>query len=147
VFLASIGFVAVALVPSLKYPANPPAIGNPATIGIRTGAYFLMMAISIAATGLCLQFGRRLTNRFGLWNGSLLVAAVFIVLVSVLARMLPVIDEVPAGFPADVLWNFRLASWGIQVVLWASLGLLFGWLTERDQRWSRLNGLGCLSEP
>jgi predicted cobalt transporter CbtA len=147
VFLASIGFVAVALVPSLKYPANPPAIGNPATIGIRTGAYFLMMAISIAAAGLCMQFGRRLTNRFGLWNGSLLVAAVFIVLVSVLARMLPVIDEVPAGFPAEVLWNFRLASWGIQVVLWASLGLLFGWLTERDQRWSRLSGLSCLSEP
>lgn len=73
VFLASIGFVAVAFVPSLKYPANPPAIGNPATIGIRTGAYFLMVAISIAATVLCLQFSRRLTRRFGLWNGSLLV--------------------------------------------------------------------------
>jgi hypothetical protein len=49
-----------------------------------------------------------------------------------------VIDEVPAGFPADVLWNFRLAAWGIQVVLWASIGLLFGWLTERDRRWSRV---------
>jgi hypothetical protein len=139
VFLASIGFVAVAFVPSLKYPANPPAIGNPATIGIRTGAYFLMVAISIAATVLCLQFSLRLTRRFGLWNGSLLVAAIFVVLVSVLARTLPVIDEVPAGFPADVLWNFRLASWGIQIVLWGSLGLLFGWLTERDRRWSRLS--------
>jgi hypothetical protein len=61
---------------------------------------------------------------------------IFVVLVSVIARMLPVIDEVPAGFPADVLWNFRLAAWGIQVVLWASIGLLFGWLTERDRRWS-----------
>ena len=139
VFLASIGFVAVAFVPSLKYPANPPAIGNPATIGIRTGAYFLMVAISIAATVLCLQFSRRLTRRFGLWNGSLLVAAIFVVLVSLLARILPVIDEVPAGFPADVLWNFRLASWGIQVVLWGSLGLLFRWLTERDRFWSRLS--------
>jgi hypothetical protein len=53
-------------------------------------------------------------------------AAIFVVLVSVFARMLSVIDEVPAGFPADVLWNFRLASWGIQVVLWGLLGLLFG---------------------
>jgi hypothetical protein len=139
VFLASIGFVAIAFVPSLKYPANPPAIGNPATIGIRTGAYFLMMAISIAATALCLQLGRRLTRKFGLWNASLLVAGIFIALVSLLARVLPVIDEVPAGFPADVLWNFRLVAWGIQVVLWASLGLLFGWLTERDRRWSRLS--------
>jgi hypothetical protein len=137
--LASIGFVTVAFVLSLKYPANPPAIGNPATIGIRTGAYVLMVAISIAATVLCLQFSSRLTRRFGLWNGSLLVAAIFVVLVSVLARMLAVIDEVPAGFPADVLWNFRLASWGIQVVLWGLLGLLFGWLTERDRRWPRLS--------
>jgi predicted cobalt transporter CbtA len=137
--LASIGFAAVAFVPSLKYPANPPAIGNPATIEIRTGAYFLMVAISIAATALCLQFSRRLTRRFGFWNGSLLVAAIVVVLVSVLARMLPVIDEGPAGFPADVLWNFRLASWGIQAVLWGLLGLLFGWLTERDRLWSRLS--------
>ena len=137
-FLASIGFVAIAFVPSLKYPANPPAIGNPETIGVRTGAYFLMMAISIAATVLCLQFSRRLTRKFGLWNGSLLAVGIFVVLVSVIARMLPVIDEVPAGFPADVLWNFRLAAWGIQVVLWASIGLLFGWLTERDRRWSRV---------
>ena len=42
-----------------------------------------------------------------------------------------VVDEVPEHFPATVLWQFRLAALGTQLVLWATLGLLFGWLTER----------------
>ena len=35
-FAAFAGYVAVALVPFLKYPANPPAVGNGDTIGDRT---------------------------------------------------------------------------------------------------------------
>jgi len=138
-FLAAIGFMAIVFVPSLKYPANPPAIGNPETIGVRTAAYFLMIVISIAAMVLCLQVSRRLIRRVGAWNGTLIAAAIFVVSVSLIARFLPVINEVPVGFPADVLWRFRLAAWGIQVVFWASLGLLFGWLTERDRRWSAVS--------
>src|SRR3984957_7715952 len=34
--LAAISFVTIVLVPNLKYPANPPAVGNPETIGLRT---------------------------------------------------------------------------------------------------------------
>jgi len=41
--------VALYIVPNLKYPANPPSVGEPETIGMRTGFYFLMMLISIAA--------------------------------------------------------------------------------------------------
>ena len=47
--LAASGFVAVYLVPYLKYPANPPAVGNPDTIGTRTGLYFVMIVLSIIA--------------------------------------------------------------------------------------------------
>ena len=39
----------------------------------------------------------------------------------------------PADFPADVLWRFRLASLGLQVVLWSTIGLVFGVLAERSQ--------------
>src|SRR5580698_1684810 len=39
--LALLGFVTIVLVPQLKYPANPPAVGNPETIGIRTATFFL----------------------------------------------------------------------------------------------------------
>jgi predicted cobalt transporter CbtA len=45
--------------------------------------------------------------------------------------MLPPINEVPDGFPAMVLWQFRIASLGMQLVMWTTIGLLFGRLTER----------------
>jgi predicted cobalt transporter CbtA len=134
-FLAGLGFVAITLVPSLKYPANPPAVGNPDTIGIRTGAYFLMIFVSIAATVLCLKLSGPLIRKFGDWNGVLAAGAIFLGIVAVIGFFLPSIDEVPAGFPADVLWRFRLASWALQLMLWTAIGLLFGWLTERQSPW------------
>jgi len=134
--LAAFGFLTLVFVPTLKYPANPPAVGNPETIGIRTAAFFLMILISILAMVASIRIARSLTRRFGLWNATLLAAAVFAILIAACAHFLPTINEVPPTFPADVLWRFRLASWGLQAILWAALGLLFGWLTERDPHWS-----------
>jgi predicted cobalt transporter CbtA len=130
--LAGAGFVAIVLVPTLKYPANPPSVGNPETIGLRTAAFFLLIVFSIAALVLAVQAGRWLHRRYGAWNASLVAAALFVVVVGVVTRLFPAIDEVPAAFPATLLWQFRLASLGAQVVMWTTLGLLFGWLTERD---------------
>src|SRR2546427_652732 len=42
VVLAAVGFLAVYLVPLVKYPANPPAVGDPETIGRRSALYLLM---------------------------------------------------------------------------------------------------------
>jgi predicted cobalt transporter CbtA len=133
--LAGMGFVAIVLVPTLKYPANPPSVGNPETIGVRTGAFFLLIAVSIAAMVFSIQTGRRLHNRYGLWNASLLAAGLFIVVVSIVSHFLPEFNEVPAGFPVTLMWRFRIAALEMQVVMWTTLGLLFGWLTERDGRW------------
>jgi hypothetical protein len=130
--LAGLGFVAIVLVPELKYPANPPSVGSPETIGVRTAAFFLLIAFSIAAMVFALQIRRGLSARFGEWNGSLIAAGIFVVVVSGVAHFFPVIDEVPKGFPAGLLWQFRVDALGIQVVLWGVLGVLFGWLTERE---------------
>ena len=130
--LGVLGYVAVVLVPNLKYPANPPAVGSPETIGARTGAYFLLIAVSIAAMVFSLQMRRGFAKRFGEWNGSLLAAALFVSVVSVVAHFLPMVDEVPAGFPVTLMWKFRVAALEIQAVLWGTLGLGFGWLTERE---------------
>jgi predicted cobalt transporter CbtA len=136
--LAGMGFIAIALVPNLKYPANPPAVGDPETIGVRTAAFFLLIAFSIAAMVFAVQMGRRLRGKFGAWNGSLLAAAIFVVLMVLVCHFLPAIDEVPAGFPVTLMWRFRVAALEIQAVMWATLGLLFGWLTERDSGSSRV---------
>ena len=128
--LAGIGFVAIVLVPQLKYPANPPSIGEPGTIGIRTALYFEMIAISLAALTLAVLLVRRFGERFGTWNGVMLAAGLFIVVAALAAAALPDVNEVPDAFPAVVLWRFRVAAFGMQIVLWGSLGLIFGILAE-----------------
>jgi hypothetical protein len=132
--LAAIGFVAIYLVPNLKYPANPPSVGNPTTIGIRTVLYFGMIAISIAAMACSISLKRLFLPRFGERNATLMAAAFYIVLVIVAGLVLPAINEVPAGFPAAVLWNFRMASLGAQVIMWTTLAFVFGAAAQRAIR-------------
>ncbi len=129
--LAAGGFIAVYVVPSLKYPANPPAVGEAETIALRTSLFFAVMLISIAAMAGAVILRQRLVQRHGAWTAALSAAAAYIVVIAVAEVLLPDINEVPDGFPAVVLWRFRIASLGMQFVMWSSLGLLFGWLTER----------------
>ncbi len=128
VLIALFGLMSVYVVPMLKYPANPPSVGQPETIKYRTGLYFLMMAISIAATLAALRFRKSLVPRYGAWNGSLMALAAYLVVIAAVFVGLPGINEVPAAFPAVTLWDFRIASFGIQTVLWGSLGILFGYV-------------------
>lgn len=132
--LAGLGFVAIYAVPYLKYPANPPSIGEPTTIGIRTGLYFSMIALSVVAMMVAFSLGRLAEARLGRWNATLLGGFAFVVMIGVAQAVLPSINEVPGEFPAATLWQFRLASLGIQAVLWTVIGLLFGTLTERSLR-------------
>jgi hypothetical protein len=132
--LALFGLVSVYVVPALKYPANPPSVGEPDTIKYRTGLYFLMMAVSIATTLVALRLQRTLRLRHGSWNASMLAAGIYLVVIAVVFALLPGINEVPANFPAVTLWNFRIASLGIQAVLWGSIGILFGYVGARAAR-------------
>jgi hypothetical protein len=129
--LAAAGFVAVYLVPMLKYPASPPSIGEPETIGARTALYFSMIALSLAAMVAAGMLRRRLLPRFDRWNATLVAAAAYGMAMIVAVLLLPAVNEVPEDFPAVVLWQFRLAACGGQAILWTVLGLGFGWVAER----------------
>jgi Probable cobalt transporter subunit (CbtA) len=131
VLLALAGFAALVLLPDLKYPANPPAIGAASTIGARTALYFAMLAISLLAVILAMTLAPHLMDWLGAWNGVLAAAAIFLAVAGLAAMALPPVDEVPAGFPATVLWNFRLASIGARAVLWGTLGLSFGGMSQK----------------
>jgi len=67
-----------------------------------------------------------LLARLGTWNAVIAAAAVYVVVVAIAGYVMPPVNEVPAAFSAVVLWNFRLASLGMQVILWTTLGLGFG---------------------
>jgi predicted cobalt transporter CbtA len=129
--LALAGFVSIVLIPDLKYPANPPSIGTPDTIGSRTGLFFTMIVISVAAMVLAISLARNLLIRLGGWNATLLAAAIYIGIIAIAQYTLPEINEVPEHFSAVVLWQFRVASLGIHIVLWTTIGLLFGAMTQR----------------
>jgi hypothetical protein len=129
--LAGLGIVAVYVVPNLKYPANPPSVGDPDTIGMRTGLYFAAIALSLAAMIAAAMLRNRLVPWQGRWNAALSAGAFYVVAMAVMAALLPAVNEVPEQFPAVTLWSFRMASLGAQVILWATLGLAFGALTHR----------------
>lgn len=128
--LAAVGFVAIVLVPGLKYPANPPAVGSADTIAARTELYFAMLVFSAALMIATVMFARRLAERMGGWNGATIAGLVYAAVVAVMVFALPAIDEIPATFSPAALWNFRIASLGVQLVLWTSVGLMFGALSE-----------------
>ena len=129
--LAALGFAAVYIVPNFKYPANPPSVGDPATIGMRTALYFSMIAISLAAMIAAGMLRLRLLAGHGPWNAFLIAAGAYLIVVVVIGVALPPVNEVPAEFPADVLWRFRIASAGAQLITWTTIGLFFGALSER----------------
>lgn len=128
------GFTITFLVPFLKYPANPPAAGNPDTLDHRTAVYFVMTVLAAVSVAVALVAYSRLARQLGAWSAVLASGGLFIALVAAAYVVMPGVNEVPDGFPAQVLWQFRLASFGTQTVLWLSIGLGFGALTERRDR-------------
>ncbi|MFT8718467.1 CbtA family protein [Acetobacter sp.] len=130
-WLAIACFVVAVLVPDLKYPPNPPAVGLPETINLRTVSYFTMLGLSFCSAIIGLLVARQTRGLLGNWNANFLGIAVFLVLTCVLSSFLPDISEVPSTFPASVLWRFREASIGMQLILWTTLGVVFGPMSER----------------
>jgi predicted cobalt transporter CbtA len=129
--LGFLGFLTIAVVPALKYPANPPSVGNPETIKVRTAAFFLLILLAIVAMLLAVQIERRFHSRLGVWNASLAASAFFVIAIAVTAHFLPNFDEVPVGFPVTLMWKFRVAALEMQFLLWSVLGFLFGWFADR----------------
>ncbi|MFF3980569.1 CbtA family protein [Streptomyces sp. NPDC001828] len=129
--LAGAALLAVYVVPFLKYPANPPSVGDPDTIGKRTSLYFLMMVLSVLLAIAATILGKRLAPHLGTWYATVVALAAFAVVIGLAYAFLPVINEVPGDFPATLLWRFRLSALAIQATLWGGLGLIFGELAER----------------
>jgi Probable cobalt transporter subunit (CbtA) len=129
VMLAAMAFGATTVVPALKYPPNPPSIGHEETIRERTGPYLLMVLLSLAVAIGAVWLGRRLVARFGGWSAALIAVAAYVLVVAAAMLILPAVTETPDGFPADGLYEFRLYSVGTQLVMWATIAVVFASLT------------------
>lgn len=144
--VGGLGFVAVSLVPFLKYPATPPAVGDPETIQHRTAMYLVLLLISVVAMVLAVMMRQRLAPRFGGWDATLIAAGAYLVVTALAYLVLPAVNEIPQQalpsvvdavgdaeitFPPTVLWSFRVAALGLQAVIWTTIALVFGGLAQR----------------
>ncbi|MCM6772307.1 CbtA family protein [Nocardia sp. CDC159] len=149
-------FLALYGVPFVKYPPNPPAVGNADTIAERTGLHLAMVALTVALLLAAIWLSRKLQARLGVWNAAVLAGAAFVVVMGVVMALLPWPGELGAepvgggfatdtprpltdpsgrivfpGFPADDLYYFRLYSLLGQVILWTVIGFGMATLAPR----------------
>ncbi len=71
-----------------------------------------MIAISVLALIAAWRLWQQLAPRLGSWNGAIVAGLVFVAVIAVAELILPGVQETPRGFPADVLWHFRITSSG-----------------------------------
>lgn len=128
VSLAGVAYLTLFLAPFVKYPANPPAVGDPATIGRRTGVYLAMVGWSLVSAWGAWRLGRWLrTLGHQRAVAAPAVLASWVVLIGLALALLPPSPD-RVTLPATLVWRFRLASAGGQLAFWAVAGTVFGWL-------------------
>jgi putative exporter of polyketide antibiotics len=131
--LAAVAFGTLVLVPALKYPANPPAVGDPGTVGARTVAYLTMLAAAVILALAAWRGSRALRER-GVPDHVRLtvVAAGYVAAVGLVYIAWPANPD-RIDVPATLIWRFRLASLGGAAALWSVLPVAFGWACLRDE--------------
>jgi len=108
--IAGFGFLGVYLLPFVKYPANPPAIGHTFTITTRGQLYLATVACSLILLGLAVYLARKLAPRAGLLGAVLLSAVAFLVVYGVLIGLLPSLGDLPANVAASDQFGFARAA-------------------------------------
>ncbi len=125
VLLAGIMWFTIYLVPFLKYPANPPGVGDADTVALRAVLYLAFIAISgFGAVGFYklstkLQAGKRPAALIG--YGVFITAAFF--------AMPDNPDE--TGIPMDFINEFRIMSVLGVTSFWVSVGVILGYFWKR----------------
>lgn len=141
VTVAVLGFWALSLFPFIRYPLNPPGVGDSDTLTYRQGIQTLFMVLSVLGVGVLL-FGVRAINervqnaatRLRMYGGAALVYAVFNVVLYLAHPANP--DPVPV--PIDLLELFQALTMIGQFLIWALMagGVVVGlrWYQRRDEK-------------
>lgn len=146
-------FVAIVLAPGLKYPANPPTVGLPETIGARSSAFLTITVLSVVAACVALAVGLAMARRWGIWRAAAAAVGGYAVVLLIAMTWLPNFHEVPGpiggpdgllldGFPAEVLGEFRVYSLLNQALMWLVVGATWAAIAalkaRRSTTWAEL---------
>jgi len=115
---------AVAWFPFLKYPANPPGVGESATVVHRQLLYVGFIVLSAAGVAIaCFVYAR------GVPGGVRSLLILYAIYAVVLYLAMPANPD-PVRMPAALVWTFRAISLAGLVVFWLTLGTSFQWLAR-----------------
>jgi predicted cobalt transporter CbtA len=127
--VAGIMWFVLFLMPALKYPANPPAVGDPETIYYRQSLYVAFLAISgFSALGLAFLY-----RKMGALNiKKAIIPVAYAAIISGAYLAMPANPD-PINAPMDLVMGFRITSAITISMFWGLLGVIFGTF------WDKLN--------
>ena len=122
--LAAIMWLTIFLIPFLKYPANPPTVGEADTVILRQTLYLLFIAISgFSAVGFSRLYKKLENKKYLAFVGyAVFITAVFFI-------MPPSPDEVTA--PMDLVNGFRTMSVVAVSTFWVAEAIILGALWQK----------------
>jgi predicted cobalt transporter CbtA len=127
--LAGLGFLTFTLAPALVVPANPPAVGDPSTVDLRTATYLGTIVCAVALAALVVGLAGSVALRPG--SRAAAAAALGVLGTAVLVTVLPhSADPIPPNVPADLVWDFRVASLAQLGLMWLAIGATCAWLGQ-----------------
>jgi len=125
--LAGLMWLTIYFIPFLKYPANPPTVGEPETVVLRSILYLSFIAISgFSSIGFY-----KLSKKFA-GKKKLISIAGYAVFISLVFFIMPENPD-PITAPMDLVTGFRVMSVLAVSTFWISVGLFLGLLWNRFQ--------------
>ena len=126
--LSGIIWLVIFMIPAIKFPANPPTVGDPDTIDYRQYLFISFILISgFAALGLSLIYTKMKAKpslKF------LTISIIYtIIMISAFIFVPPNPDEITA--PMDLVNGFRIMSMLTMTVFWIVLGITFGLIWDK----------------
>jgi predicted cobalt transporter CbtA len=125
--LAGLMCLALYVVPFIKYPANPPAVGDPETIGLRDSLYTTYQLTSgLIVLGLSvLMFKFRTINLF-----KYLIPVFYVGLIGLIFAIFPANPDAITA-PMDLINSFRMVTFTSMIIFYLVLGIVFGAIWRR----------------
>jgi predicted cobalt transporter CbtA len=126
--LALTGYWTLGIFPQLKYPANPPGVGEAATISYRQELYFSFLGLSLLGAALGAIMYRDLGRVRGVAHWATvrtaLVLLVYALYAATVSLLLPDNPD-PVSMPGSLVAQFRWLSVAGTTVFWLVLGASF----------------------
>lgn len=108
--IAGFGFLAMFMLPFVKYPSNPPSIGHDFTIAQRTQLYLLMVVVSFVLLGAAVWLARRLRARLGLGRAALVSTIAFLGVFGAVLAVLPSLGDLALNVASSNELGFARAA-------------------------------------